>query len=122
MAKCLNLFSSTNKNRIQVAEIGSIVAVSMPTVCAPSEDALHRIMKAGAIDREEFLKAAGREARVAKWEGPIFIAPPDNVKVLDTTSTTACVRLMDEKFKRPREDKTECWVPIEAITYNQVRR
>jgi hypothetical protein len=122
MAKCLNLFSPTNKNRRQIAQIGSIVSVSMPTVCAPSKDALHRIMEAAAIDREEFLIAAGREARTAGWEGAIFIAPPDNVKVLDTTFTTACVRLMDEKFERPREGKTECWVPIEAITYNQERR
>jgi hypothetical protein len=113
------LFFSDNTGLPRSATIGSTVSVSQPAVCAPSEDALNRIMKAGAIDREEFLRATGREARRAGWGGPIFVGPPDRVKVLDKTFTKARIRLIDEKFKDLREDETECWIPIEAVTPNQ---
>jgi len=113
------LFFSDNSEHPRSATIGSTVSVSQPAVCAPSEDALNRIMEAGAIDREEFLRATGREARRAGWEGPIFVGPPDRVKVLDKTFTKARIRLIDEKFKDLRENETECWLPIEAVTPDQ---
>jgi hypothetical protein len=97
--------------------IGAVVSVSRPSICAPSEEAFGRIMEAGAIDKEEFLRAAGREARRAGWEGPIFLASPDRVKVLHTSFTKARVRVLDEKYKGviPQSDDNECWVPIETV-------
>jgi hypothetical protein len=96
---------------------GSTVSVSQPSVCAPSADALSRIIEAGVTDKEEFLRTAGREARRAGWEGPVFVSPPDRVKVVETSFTKARVRLLDEKYQGaiPRDADDECWVTIEAV-------
>lgn len=96
------------------APIGSIMPVAASTVCAPSKEALDRIMDARRVDQEEVARALVREFYVAGWPRIVYLKRGvDQVKVIDHDVPYSLVRPVAGKGVPSLAQG--CWVPIDAV-------
>lgn len=99
--------------------IGAVASISYNATCAPSYEALTRIME-NMGSETQFLSTIGVEARGAGWAGPVFLAPPDRVKVLEKSGDKARVRIVEMSGSSSlsavlEDNQRECWVLTKAI-------
>jgi hypothetical protein len=75
------------------AAVGEVTSISRSENCAPTSEALTRILE--STSKDEGLRRTGVEARSAGWVGPVILGPPDRVKLLEKSGDQFRVRIVD---------------------------
>ena len=102
---------TSNEN---TAAVGKVTSMSRSETCAPTAEALTRIL--GSTSKDEGLRRAGVEARSAGWVGPVFLGPPDRVKILEKSGDQIRVRIVDSGAGEYDDNQKVCWIPRWAIS------
>jgi hypothetical protein len=96
------------------AAVGEVTSISRNENCAPTAEALTRILE--STSRDEGLRRTGVEARTAGWVGPVILGPPDRVKILKKSGDLFRVRITNSGGSEFDDNQKVCWIPRWAIS------